>query len=494
MFLIVFTLYSSDTIPKGMVLVEGGTFQMGTDKSESDEEPIHNVTLDDFCIGTYEVTQKEWEAVMEDNPSLYKGDDLPVHGVDWYHAVEYCIKKSINDGLTPCYKGSGDNITCDFKANGYRLPTEAEWEFACRGGLKSKNYVYSGSNNPDEVSWHEINSEDKIQPVGLKKPNELGIYDMSGNIWEWCWDWYDEDYYKTSPTKNPHCEIKSDKRCYRGGGGPGGQIIWLRSTARYNLQPTYNSFDMGLRVVKNISGKIPANMTIVKGGTFPMGNNVGANGEEPAHTVTLDSFYIGKYEVTQEEWCAVMKSNPSYWVGTKLPVDSITWFLAVKFCNIRSKAENLTPCYTIDGERVTCNFEAIGYRLPTEAEWEFACRGGNASKNFKYSGSNDASEVAWYRGHATFKTEPVGQKKPNELGIYDMNGNVWEWCWDWYNWEYYKSSETQNPKGPKWDIRRCIRGGSIYASEDALYHYDRTSLKPFMATQHFGMRVVRSIK
>ncbi len=202
---------------EGMIFVKGGSFQMGSNDSNSDEKPIHSVTVSDFYIGKYEVTQKEWKAVMGSNPSNWKGDNLPVERVSWYDAVEFCNKKSEMEGLQKCYSGSGKNITCDFTKNGYRLPTEAEWEYAARGGNKSKGYKYSGSNNIGDVAWYTSNSGSKTHPVGTKRSNELGIYDMSGNVWEWCWDWYDENYYSISPGSNPRGPNSGKFAVLRGG-------------------------------------------------------------------------------------------------------------------------------------------------------------------------------------------------------------------------------------------------------------------------------------
>jgi sulfatase modifying factor 1 len=182
-----------------------------------------SVTLPDFYIGRYEVTQKEWMDIMGNNPSKFKGDNLPVESVSWYDCVEYCNKKSIKEGLRSYYNIDRDNkdphntnviddqkwtVTINEETNGYRLPTETEWEYAASGGQMSNSYTYSGSDSVDDVAWYWQNSGDrylsgswswpllvennnKTKPVGSKRPNELALYDMSGNVREWCWDWYE---------------------------------------------------------------------------------------------------------------------------------------------------------------------------------------------------------------------------------------------------------------------------------------------------------------
>jgi len=211
-------LKEGSDIPTEMVFVEGGTSQMGSNSSDADydEQPVHTVTIDDFYIGKYEVTQKEWREVMGNNPSIFKGDNRPVENVSWYDAVEFCNKMSELEGLEQCYSGWGDNIKCDFTKNGYRLPTEAEWEYAARGGNKSRGYKYAVSSNLAEVAWYDDNSGNTTHPVGQKQPNELGIYDMSGNVWEWCWDWYDGNYYKNSPRNNPQGPKSGNSSVLRG--------------------------------------------------------------------------------------------------------------------------------------------------------------------------------------------------------------------------------------------------------------------------------------
>jgi formylglycine-generating enzyme required for sulfatase activity len=189
------------------------------------------------------------------------------------------------------------------------------------------------------------------------------------------------------------------------------------------------------------------NMVFVEGGTFTMGATSEQGGdvssdEKPTHGVKLSSFYICKYEVTQEEWQAVMGSNPSEYKGTKHPVDNVSW----KDCQ-----DFISKLNTITGKQ---------FRLPTEAEWEFAARGGNLSKGYKYAGSNNPTTVAWYDCYPN-GSHNVGQKKANELGLYDMSGNVYEWCSDGYG--FYSSSLQINPSGVTNGTDHVIRGGGWFS-------------------------------
>jgi formylglycine-generating enzyme required for sulfatase activity len=255
----------------------------------------------------------------------------------------------------------------------------------------------------------------------------------------------------------------------------------------------------------------PANMVFVEGGTFQMGSNDGESDEKPVHQVTVSSFYIGKYEVTQKEWQEVMGSNPSNWKGDKLPVEQVSWYDAVEYCNQRSRKEGLTSCYTIDKTskdpnntnqndsskwKVSVNWSANGYRLPTEAEWEYAARGGVKSKGYKYAGSNDIGSVAWYDGNCDDITHEVGTKVANELGIFDMTGNILEWCWDWYDAGYYAKSSGSNPTGAASGENRVLRGGSWFINCGGGYCRvtSRISSWPsYRFSFHFGFRIVRSI-
>ena len=242
--------------------------------------------------------------------------------------------------------------------------------------------------------------------------------------------------------------------------------------------------------------------------------------------VTLSSFYIGKYEVTQEEFESVMtgnqngiEPNPSYFsdspaegeVQKRRPVDCVSWYDAIVYCNLLSIKEGLTPCYTIksstdpadwgtsptsDWDGVTCNFDADGYRLPTEAEWEYAARGGQAgitdeSWNYDYSGSNTLDDVAWNYNNSDSKTHEVGKKQANALGLYDMSGNVWEWCWDW--WGDYPSG-TEDPAGPDAGGTRVNRGGSWKYGTSVCTVSIRSSNSPSIYSSDFGLRLVRSAR
>ncbi len=183
-----------------MIYVSGGTFEMGSNNGYDNEKPVHTVTVNSFYMGKYEVTQKQWKAIMGNNPSEFKGDNLPVENVSWNGVQEFIKKLNQKTGKH------------------YRLPTEAEWEFTARGGNKSRGYEYSGSNDINEVAWYWDNAGRKNHFVGQKSPNELGIYDMSGNVWEWCQDWYDENYYRHSPQNNPQGPESGSLRVHRGGG------------------------------------------------------------------------------------------------------------------------------------------------------------------------------------------------------------------------------------------------------------------------------------
>ena len=226
---------------------------------------------------------------------------------------------------------------------------------------------------------------------------------------------------------------------------------------------------------KAILDRLVANMVYVEGGTFTMGatpeqGSDAFDEEKPTHQVTLKGFYIGKYEVTQAEWKAVMGENPSYFKGDNLPVDNVSWNDCQEFIR---KLNELT---------------GKNFRLPTEAEWEYAARGGRRSYGAKYAGDSDIGSVAWYRGNSNDTTHPVGTKRANELGLYDMTGNVYEWCQDWYG-DYSSASQT-NPTGPGSGYVRVLRGGSwVYDARGCRLSFRYSNL-PFNRNRNYGLRLV----
>ena len=532
-----------------MVWVEGGTFRMGATSEQvsgawDNEKPVHSVTLSGYYIGETVVTQALWKAVMGSNPSYWKGDNLPVEQVSWDDCQEFIRKLN---SLT------GQN---------FRLPTEAEWEFACRGGNNSCGYKYSGSNYIDNVAWYSDNSGEKNHPVATKLPNELGIYDMSGNVWEWCSDWMGD--YSSGAQTNPKGPYDGSRRVIRGGswcndarycrsscrnyfcpdyctrgnhlglrlsltplsdvteaagydvtfscnvpsallfidGVPNGTASGTRflKTGNHIIKVTADKYEdySGSFVVNSLSRRVNItlqevqdaiykpklktfkvkgvsfDMVWVEGGTFRMGatpeQGSDANRAEKPHSVTLSGYYIGKTQVTQALWKAVMGCNPSYFKGDNLPVEQVSWYDCQEFI---LKLNSLT---------------GQNFQLPTEEKWEFACRGGNESLGYKYSGSNYIGNVAWYddnSGRKTWfggisgrKTHPVATKSPNELGIYDMSGNVCEWCgFGFWDGDYDMSSGGVS------------RGGSWFHGESCCRSSYRFTAGTSARINYFGFRL-----
>ena len=472
-----------------MVWVEGGTFTMGAtseqaNDADNNEKPAHQVTLSGYYISRYEVTQDLWQTVMGYNPSHFTSDlRNPVEMVTWQDCQEFITKLNKLTGKT------------------FRLPTEAEWEFAARGGKLSHGYKYAGSNDLSNVAWYIDNSGRMTHPVGTKSPNELGLYDMCGNVWEWCQDWYDESYRNT-PQSDPSGPLSGYDRVIRGGDFIFSAEI-CRVSTRYHSTPNELPripLCLGLRLAAGSSNRSnlsnqSSNMTkaqkdriiqqaisdmvFVESGTFTMGatseqGEDASSDEKPVHKVTLSSFYIGKYEVTQELWHAVMGDNPSHFQGNlNHPVERISRQDCLEFIKKLNKLTGKT------------------FRLPTEAEWEFAARGGNQGHGYKYAGSNTPGNVAWYEDNSDDMTHPVGQKSSNELGLFDMSGNVSEWCQDWY--EGYTNSSQTNPTGPSSGSMPIMRGGGGDNRANSCRVSSRNaSFDPVLIDNFTGMRLAAS--
>ena len=258
------------------------------------------------------------------------------------------------------------------------------------------------------------------------------------------------------------------------------KIIWSPLDERDGIvsgSVVFKIVPSGVRQTKTVTvNGVTFTMVYVEGGTFTMGctSEQGSdcyNDEEPAHSVTLSSYYIGQTEVTQGLWQAVMGSNPSYFKkGNNYPVESVSWYDCQNFI---SRLNSLT---------------GLRFALPTEAQWEFAARGGKNSRGYKSSGSNSVGDVAWYSDNSSSTTHPVGQKKPNELGIYDMSGNVWEWCQDWYG--SYSSSSQSNPTGASSGSYRVARGGGWGRDAGYCRVSHRGIRTPDYRNSYLGLRLV----
>ncbi len=271
-------------------------------------------------------------------------------------------------------------------------------------------------------------------------------------------------------------------------------------------------------------------MKFVQGGEFTMGlpeDDLDADAyEKPAHPVTLSSFYMGEKEVTQEEYEAifgansVFENNNSVWDDSSHPVNYVNWFQAIAYCNKLSIKNGLTPVYSVEGfadneawekfaynsiptggdsdwEAATCDWEANGYRLPTEAEWEYAAKGGSVeTENFKYPGSDNLDLVAWYNGNSDYKSRPVGGKEANALELHDMSGNVYEWCWDRFDESYYdplvNPENDTNPRGPASGNSRVLRGGAFNSASSVCGVGVRSKAYPEVDIMSYGFRLVRS--
>ncbi len=270
-------------------------------------------------------------------------------------------------------------------------------------------------------------------------------------------------------------------------------------------------------------------MILVEGGTFDMGDHFdeGYYDELPVHEVTLNSFLIGQYEVTHTNYieflnswgvssdgsyngtelinmddsdCAIDYNGSFYFGGSsrapniECPVIEVTWYGGIVYCNWLSEQEGLTPCYDLSDW--SCDFSADGYRLPTEAEWEYAARGGvNWTDNYRYSGTTDnMGDYGWYSSNSGSQTHEVGTKEPNQLSIYDMSGNVYEWCNDWYCWWYYSSSPGNNPTGPDSGTPRVRRGGSWNLDAGGCSVANRSSHSPGGSSFNIGFRILRAVE
>ncbi|HPZ06742.1 MAG TPA: SUMF1/EgtB/PvdO family nonheme iron enzyme [Candidatus Eremiobacteraeota bacterium] len=574
---IIYVRGNSGTAMPDMVSVRGGK-QFGMESSSSK----YRVILSDYRIGRYEVTNSEyveflnemgnqseggvtWVNIVDTGPycgiekkengpyTVKSGyENRPVVYVSWYGAVAYCNWLSSKYGLTPCY-GPAENrgLPSEWRTrNGYRLPTEAEWEYACRGGDPAvanfySNYYWGNSMDPNNCWYNETNHTF----VGYGGRHPLGLYDMSGNVWEWCNDWYGEypsETTRENPTGPPEAStILGAVRIIRSGSWSDSDDDCLKSASRnYKL---YSSRDnnIGFRLVQAEGEVERPEMVVIQGGQ-QFGMKDGENDPNADYQVTLSPYYIGKYEVTNSEyvkflnemgnsseggvtWVSIVADThcgitakgggPPYIVKSgyeNRPVVYVSWYGAVAYCNWLSEKNGLSKCYgeySLDGssrwgtDGEDFHREYSGYRLPTEAEWEYACRGGDENltdfySNYYWGSSLDVTtgiKKCWY-GYGTGGTCDTGTHtdvdygRSHPAGLYNMSGNVAEWCSDWFAaYPYGLQRDYRGPDTPDTGSgRRITRGGGWNIEADYCRSAIRYSVTPDFRVYNLGFRPVRS--
>ena len=556
------------TLPGGetleMMLIPPGEF------IRSEGEQFLTRLTKPFYLGKYEVTQAQWQAVMGTNPSNFK--DTPAH------PVERVCWEDIQPFLRKLNEKQASKTT-------FSLPTEAQWEYACRAG--SWTSYWFGS-NIDELSahdWFADNSGGKTHPVGQLKPNPFGLYDMHGNVVEFCADWHQPGYYAQAPKDDPPGPPDGVNRVARSAGWEAAAVHCM-SGARHSFPPTHRYEYIGFRLAASVdviganrdstaiptnnpkrvpapavapfstkqarahqeawakhlgttietTNSISAKMILIPPGEFLMGSSdeeiklaskiadetlepslKGRIAEErPQHSVRITKpFRLGTHEVTIGQFAKFAEQakyrsqaeefggnseavkpqevkpdnlkltwrTPGYAVTDDSPVTQVNWNDAVAFCNWLSEQESLPPCYQREGESWSLVTSASGYRLPTEAEWEYCCRAGTTTQ---FSFGDDwkwMDQFGWSKNNASGGPQSVGLRSANPFGLYDMHGNVWEWCHDGYDAKWYEKTPHDDPVGPIGALRRVDRGGSwsgvpafgrsaFRISSNLIYRYD----------------------
>ena len=533
--------------------------------------PLHRVILTQpVYAGVTEVTQAQYEQVMGTNPSYYsasgQGKDAvtgletgnyPVESVSWNDAAEFCAKLSQQEQLEPFDSRSTETVTA-LGVTGYRLPTEAEWEHACRAGTTMR--FWSGDEDSDllRAGWFLGNSGGRTHAVRELTANPFGLSDVHGNVWEWVQDGWDPAYYSRfieNAAVDPQGSSSGISYRVKRGGCWGSSAWSCRAAKRFTNLPDTRNLCMGFRVVMTVAAvkqqqsekrttpsvaeatgwhgwpadapppaiapfdagqaqahqaawakylgvpveyenSIGMKLRLIPPGEFTMGGTleeveatleregkyqtrrVWIKSATPQHKVILTlPVYVGVTEVTQAQYELVMGTNPSHFSATgrgkkavagletaNHPVETVSWNDAAEFCTKLSQQERLKPFYFRSGQTATL-LEGTGYRLPTEAEWEFACRAGTTTRFWSGNQDNDLLSAGWFWLNSGLRTHTVGKLRANPFGLFDVHGNVWNWVQDsWVRASYSTFSETAaiDPYSPfTAGFQRVARGGGF---------------------------------
>ncbi len=563
-------IFTSD----GMALIPAGPFTMGdTLDGESDAIPTVTVNVSAFYMDTNLVSFSQWQAVYQwattngygfDESGEGKAANNPVQTVNWYDVVKWCNARSQQAGLTPVYyttvdftqvykSGEVDGVYANWTNSGYRLPTEAEWEKASRGGLSGQrfpwgntisesqdNYIGDTNDFSYDLGPNGYNAlfNDGVSPytspVGYFAPNGYGLYDMAGNVRGWCWDWYagppyppGSPYLGGSDPRGP-ASSPSDYRVLRGGSWLNYAIDARCAMRLDSYFPSFAYSAFGLRCVKGLSNT-PGGMALIPAGSFTMGDTLDGESDAIPTNVYVSAFYMDTNLVSYSQWQAVYNWATTNGYGfdhagsgkaANNPVQTVNWWDVVKWCNARSQQAGLAPVYYTEAsftqvytngqvDSVYANWTNSGYRLPTEAEWEKASRGGLSGQRFPWGNTISESQANYigdtndysydlgpngynvaFNDGVTPYTSPVGYFAPNGYGLYDMAGNVYEWCWDWYGTFYAGGSD---PRGPGTGSFRVLRGGGWSDYPDRERCADRNTDGPFHVAFDIGFRCVRGL-
>jgi|GEM_PF-1245219 len=575
-------------------LIPPGEYTRGANKDEVDaaaielkdpnwiqllasEAPPHRVIITSpFYLGISEVTQGQYELATKSNPSYFAPTGtgaknvvdidhtlLPVEQINWQQANSLCRLLGEKEKRA---------------AESYLLPTEAEWEFACRAGTTSKFWSGDTSEDLAKSDWVGANYTGRTHAVATLPANPFGLFDLHGNVWEFCRDAWDRDAYQqfnNKPAIDPVVTGKKPIQIMLRGGDVSRPALLCRASVRHAGSSEFGHASVGVRlwlrvesVQREIFGSLQANQkqaaspvpaispfnadesknyqeawakyvgvpveytnsigmqfVLIPPGEFVMGSTAdeievalkdipadatvwrrAVMSEAPQHrVVTTRPFYLGRHKVTQQDYEVVMKATPSYFSVSgpgkdavantdtkKHPVESISWNDAAEFCEKLSATEGLQPAYRRN-DKVVTRLTGNGYQLPTEAQWEFACRAGTTTRYFSGDRDQDLADFGWSGGKSAATTKPVGSLKPNSFGAFDLHGNVWEWVADAWDENYYKTSASKVAVDPicsddtlPW---RVLRGGVWAGATSYCRSSARHTVPPTYGDRNVGFRI-----